>query len=456
MSRGFLARIRQFWSDRLGNLALGFALTALPITIGVGSSVDFVRAYNTRVKLQSNLDAALLAAVKKVSSTSDTAVLKSNIITWLTAQKVNDGSTYDITPDDITVNINSNTIVANARAKLPTSFLTIANISRLNVAVSSSVVGPSTSYLNVYIVLDKSASMLLAATSSGQTAMRNSQAGCVFGCHTAEGGPWTYNGSSYTTNYALAKAMGVTMRADVSVTAAKEVLSLIAAADPTQSHIRVGLYTIGSALTEVVAPTFSISSATSALNDDTKKLTSATSETTSRFDSTLPSLTTTVGNAGNGASSTTPMKLVLLLTDGVISQRDWVLNGVWWDSKGKMHGGTDWPKVAPFNPSWCSTMRTNGATVGVLYTEYLSISWDEGYAHTVGDTMRSANWTSNWNGVMDTGVSNTMSRRDYIPYALKKCASSSDMFIAASSTSDIEKGLSSLFQIYVGSVRLTQ
>lgn len=448
--------IHRLLKNRRGNIALSFAMLFVPVTIAVGISLDFVRAYNARVRLQNSLDAALIAAVKQASNKSDTNAVKAGVVNWLNAQQAEEESTYDITSNDIVVDTSKNTIVATARASLPTTILTLANIRTLNVAVSSSVVGPLNSYLNVYIVLDKSASMLLAATPSGQTAMRNSQAGCVFGCHIVEGGPWTYNGRSYSTNYALSKAMGVTLRADLSVTAAKEVLSLISIADPTRSHIRVGLYTMGGTLTEVVAPTFSVSTAVSALNDDTKKLTSATSETTSRFDGTVASLTSKVGNAGNGATSNTPMKLVLLLTDGAVSQRDWVLNGVWWDGGGKMHGGSDWYKVAPLNPNWCSTMKANKATVGILYTEYLSIPWDEGYLHTLGDTMKSVDWPQTWGGTMDSGVPNTIARRDYLPYALKSCATSAEMFIAASSATDIEKGLSSLFKVYSGNVRLTE
>jgi hypothetical protein len=57
---------------------------------------------------------------------------------------------------------------------------------------------------------------------------------------------------------------------------------------------------------------------------------------------------------------------------------------------------------------------------------------------------------------MHAGISNALSRRDYIPYALGDCATSADMFISAADPSAIEAGLSQLFQQYLGSVRLTQ
>jgi hypothetical protein len=249
--------------------------------------------------------------------------------------------------------------------------------------------------------------------------------------------------------------MGVTLRSDVAVSAAKKVLSVISTMDPTQSRFRVALYTIGATATQVIAPTYSISTATSALDNDAKGLNSATSENSSRFDTTLASIQNFVGTAGDGSATSKPLKLVLLLTDGVISERDWVLNGVWWDSSGKMHGGTDWNKVAPLNPGWCAGMKASNVSVGVLYTEYLAIPTDEGYVHTVADTMNSALWHSTWGGTMDTGVSTSTSRRAYLPAALKDCASSSDLFLSAANSSDIESGLSTLFKSYLGFMRLT-
>ncbi|PZM15479.1 hypothetical protein CPY51_06500 [Rhizobium tubonense] len=61
----------------------------------------------------------------------------------------------------------------------------IADIHSVNVSATSSVAGPATSYMNVYLVLDRSASMLLAATAAGQSSLRNT-ASCKFACHTVD------------------------------------------------------------------------------------------------------------------------------------------------------------------------------------------------------------------------------------------------------------------------------
>lgn len=451
---GLIQIFRNLLSEKNGNFGLLTAVIAVPLFAAAGGAVDVALAMSVKEDLQHNLDAAILATAHDIN-TLKASEIQAELYKQLQARN-GSGYAYTLNPEDITVNIANSSVSAIARAKVPTSFLGLINIDYLNVAAQSAVISPLSSYVDVNIVIDKSASMLLAADSAGQSKMLSSQAGCVFACHTAEGGPWRYNGASYDTNYKLAKAMGVTLRSDVAVSAAKKVLSLISAIDPTQSRFRIALYTIGTTAKQVVAPTYSVSTASSALDNDAKGLNSATSEVSSRFDSTLASVQNFVGTAGDGSTTSKPLKLVLLLTDGMISERDWVLNGVWWDSSGKMHSGTDWNKVAPLNPRWCSGMKANKVSVGVLYTEYLAIPTDEGYVHTVGDTMNSALWHSTWGGDIESGVSGSTSRRAYLPSALKDCASSSDLFLSAANSSDIESGLSTLFKSYLGFMRLTQ
>lgn len=451
-----------FGADRSGNFALTFALVSVPTLIGVGASIDYVRAYNIRDRMQDDLDAALIAAVREVDTLTE-ANIKERVKVWFNAQGKSTGIAYTIDTDTIAISKTNRTIQATVKGVVPTSMMQIAGIRNVNVQVAAAVAGPATSYLNVYIALDKSASMLLAATSAGQTTMMN-KTGCNFACHEKEGGPWTVNGKSYDLRYDTAKALGVTLRADVAVTAAQEVVDLIKAADPTGSRIKVGFYTLGDTATEELAPTFSMSAATNALKNNTD-LTSETSIAYSYFNKSLPALAKFVGAAGDGSSANAPLKLVLILTDGVSSERNWVLNNSGMNCvaysgqtciKYNISKFPDQPKVAPLNPDWCKTMKTNTATVGVLYTEYLAIDKDWGYNGTVGETMATSAFTSVWGGTLKTGVPSSTTRRNYIPYALSDCATSSDLFLAANKPAEIEAGLAKIFQQYLGSVRLTQ
>jgi Flp pilus assembly protein TadG len=464
LSTRLFQNIARLWGNRDGNFGMMVGLLTVPMVISLGVSVDYVRAYNTKAKMQSDLDAGLIAAVKEVDSLDDTQI-KTKVEQWFAAQTELDSSKYSLSDTAITISKTNRTITAVATGTISTTFLGIANIKSINVSVTSSVAGPATSFMNVYIVLDKSASMLLAATSSGQATMR-SMISCEFACHDTADSVKATDGVTYPTYYAFAKAKGIQLRTDNALTAVSEVLDMIDNSNSSSIHIKVGLYSISTTAKEVLSPNASTTSqARKLLTDDTSGLTSATSVDGSYFDKSIPALQTLVGTAGDGSSAAKPLKLVLLLTDGAESLRNWVLAGVgnsntWTYARSTTVKtpvtGTYLNKVAPLNPDWCSGMKTNGVTVGVLYTEYLAIPKDWGYLSTIGDTMKSANWYTTWGGTMRSDVSNTTSRRDYIPYALKDCATSQDLFISAASSTDIESGLSSLFTQYLSNVRLTQ
>ncbi|MGV8939759.1 MAG: TadE/TadG family type IV pilus assembly protein [Allorhizobium sp.] len=443
--------LRSFLANRHGNIGITFIILLVPLITAVGAGLDFARAYNIRAKMQSDLDSALLAAVKQVG-TENSGAIETRVKNWFAAQTNRTASEYTL--DDINIDTTGHTITATAAGGVPTTLMHIANIDSVDVGVSSSVSGPGENYLNVYIALDKSPSMLLAATSAGQSAMLSSAAGCAFACHDVDGGPYTYNKKKYTTVYDLAVAMGVQLRTDVAIDAVGEVLDLIDAADKTHTRIKVGLYKLGTTATEVLAPTLSTSNARKKLTKDSAGMNSATSDTATYFDYSLTALKKLVGTAGDGTSASSPLKLVLMLTDGVQSERNWVLQS---------SSGTRFPTstsslqtaVTPINPAWCDNVKTLGATMGVLYTEYLPMTFDWGYNATVGSTMKSSSYKSAWGATIASGVATNVTRQTYIPQALEDCATSDELFISANSPSEISTGLAAIFQQYLSNVRLT-
>ncbi|MDO6963687.1 Flp pilus assembly protein TadG [Rhizobium alvei] len=452
-ARAFQARSKAFVRSSGGNIAMSFAILAVPTVIAIGVGIDYTRAFNTQARMQADIDAALIAAIKEVDNL-DEDTIREKIVEWFAAQTELDTVNFKVPASSVKIDKSNRKITAYATAVVPTTFMGMANIETINVKVASSVAGPATSYLSVYIVLDKSASMLLAATSAGQTTMLNSQAGCSFACHESEGSTFSYGGKSYTNVYDLAKAMGVQLRTDVAVSAVKEVLDIIDSYDSTHSRIKIGLYTLGKTTTQRLAPTFSTSDARKKLADDTSYLTSATSEPATYFDYSMTALKTLVGTGGDGTTADKPLKLVLIMTDGVQSERNWVLQG----SSGirfPSSTSTLQKDVTPINPTWCNDLKNLNATIGVVYTEYLPMTWDWGYNATVGKTMATSNFKSVWGGTIGSKYNN-YTRRDYIPVALDACASSSDLFIQASSASEIQAGLSHIFTEYLTNVRLTE
>ena len=67
--------LKPFRGDRRGNVGLLFGLLAVPMTIAVGVSIDYGMASSARTKLQSALDAAVLAGAAASSTQTQTAAI---------------------------------------------------------------------------------------------------------------------------------------------------------------------------------------------------------------------------------------------------------------------------------------------------------------------------------------------------------------------------------------------
>ncbi|MDQ0455135.1 TadE/TadG family type IV pilus assembly protein [Rhizobium paknamense] len=437
-------------ADSSGNIAITFALLAVPLIGAVGISIDYARAYNIRTQLQTRLDAALLNAVGDIDS-GNIAALQAKVQSWMQANSY--GELQSFTLGDLSLDPATMMINATASTTVPTSIAGIFGVNSLDITVNSSVQGPTKQYLNVYFALDKSASMLLAATKAGQDQMYASDAKCAFACHSGDGTTYTYKGATYKNAYLLARAMGVQLRTDVALEAVGDVLDLIDSADPKHERIRNGLYLLGQTAKQVSTPGFSTDASRKLLKDDTSGTTSATSDSQSYFDWSLPALGKIVGSAGDGNSSSTPKKLVLMITDGVQSERPWVWNVTW---ANRMPTSADQLQtvITPLNPDWCADMKSQGVSIGVVYTTYLPIPQDFGYMATLNKTMASSSFVSVWRGKL-AGGAGSMKRVDYIPTALSQCASSPDLFVSANTPDEIVGGLTKIFKNYMLKVRLT-
>lgn len=449
--------LRRFIADRAGNIAMAFAVVSVPLLVAIGTSIDYTMAYNVQSKMRSDLDAALLAAIKEVG-TSDDEKIKKQVGEWFAAQ-TELGSNYTLNENDIVIDTSGHKIAAKASAPVETSLLRVVGIDTINVSVQTSVTGTSTDYINVYIVLDKSASMLLAATTSGQasliaktafTSKYDSSDGCVFACHTSIH-------SGRLSNYQIAVANGITLRTDVQLTAVKKVLELVATANAVKNHVKVGYYTLGTSTTgsnlvkssyktangihTVQSPIYSNSTLTHLLTSSSE-LSSASAYNSTDFRA-LKDLATIVGSNGDGTSESNPLKIVMLITDGAQSSMGWVGSG----SK----------YITPMNPGWCGDIKNNDITMAVLYTEYLAVTDGDDVANynaSIGGKMNSSYFSSVWGG--DSSYLTSAIRRDKIGSVLSACASSSEYFIAADSTSEITSGFSSLLTTYLSAVRLTE
>lgn len=431
-----------------GNIALLFAFALLPMLLIAGFAIDYTRYVGARTAVQGAVDSATLMGANALSSKTDADVTAA-VRTWAADAFGSGDGTLAIS--GVAIDRTKLKVTTTASLSVPSAFGSLFGFGGFETEVTSAAIAPNRPFMNVYLLLDNSASMGLAATTAGQTTM-TANVGCVFACHTDEGAVFTIKGLLYHTTFDAARALGVTLRRDVMNTAAKKVISMIDTVDPSHQRIKVGVYYFNKDVTKAQDPTFDTTKATAALSGTYSNL----GVDGTYFDTSLTTMKSIVGTAGDGSTASSPMKLVLMVTDGVQSERSWVLTNVNWTCVAwsgstciKYKHAPYWTKVAPNKPANCADLKSNGATFGVLYTEYLSIPLDWGYNDTVGDTM-----PSSW-GALSGGVSSSISRRDYLPYALKDCATSG-YFMAANSTNEIESGLTSLFDKWIEHLRLAQ
>lgn len=403
--------------------------------IASGAALDFTRRYSAESWAQRNLDTALIAAVSEIGS-DDKAKISAKLTAWFKSQRQPGDGSFEL--GDINVDLNEATVTATVKGSIPTTFASFVGLDNLKIEVNSSAKGGDRPYLHVVYALDKSASMLLIDDLAQQRKMQD-EVGCAFACHESEG---RVRDTQYFTFYDYAKSKGYHMRINTANAAIRESLPIIQAADPNRQRIKVGLYKIGSDAERVLAPTYDVNEADRRLQSDAYGLTEATTDKTTYFNRSLQTLANSVGGAGDGHSEATPKKFVIIVTDGVQAEQDWV------------HHHQD--MVAPLNPRWCDKLKYQGATVAVLYTRYLAMDWDWGYSATVGASMASANWNANWGGVMRPGVSSDISRHDYIPMAVEDCASAKNLFLAAERPDEVKAALKQLLKTYLSVPRLTR
>jgi hypothetical protein len=166
-------------------------------------------------------------------------------------------------------------------------------------------------------------------------------------------------------NYALARALGVTLRIDNLATATQNLMSTAKSTMTSNSaSYRVAIYTFDVAFNTIQLLTSSMSTAeTSAANIaqlqvySNNYLTSSNdnSDADTNYDNAMTNINTTIPAPGNGTNATgdTPQEVLFFVTDGV---EDETVNGS--------------RQQSLMSTSWCNTIKNRGIRIAVLYTTY--------------------------------------------------------------------------------------
>jgi Flp pilus assembly protein TadG len=472
--------LAKFFAHRGGNVAIIFALAAIPLMIAAGGAVDYANAGRIKTQLYAAADAAALAATTPAMMLKTSTVAKAAATTMfaaqvaqITRQTYNAANLVIDVNDDPGASSMTRSVSVTYATQVQNSFGAFYGLPKSNIRVSTGASATTARNIDFYLLLDNSPSMELPATQAGVDAMNLT--GCAFACHEKNVSDSEYT-SKYTgwgtiDSYAYAKNSGITLRIDNVRDAAK---SLATTAQSLMSSngatYRLAAYNFNYAVTmmQSLVPTTSanvsviqsnIGAMTPPLMDSNNNLaanssytypTSATtyntvttggalntSDAMTDFNQAFTKLNTTMPAPGNGTTATgdTPQEVLMLVTDGVIDASYYSsttcttsINSSYSNSYGAFYRC-----LQPVDTSFCTTIKNRGIRIAVLYTTYYPVPSNGFY-----------------NGTVATFASQ-------IADNLKSCASSSDLFFEVNTGGNITSALAVLFQKAVSSAsHLTQ
>jgi Flp pilus assembly protein TadG len=405
------------------------------------------------------------------------------------------GLTAKATQVTVTITPGATVLIRNVSvtysSSVNTIFAQVLGKSSLPVSGAAQASAQAPPNIDFYVLLDNSPSMALPSTQAGITQMQNLTTkeitgGCAFACHQAgtnansdtEGNPCTdgttptlsspppstSTGSNYCAtkhgtqidNYALARNNGITLRLDELNSGISTLLQTASAtasstAFATPPQYRFSIYSMDSlwqiGLTELMPLTANYTAGwTSASanfgvmemysNNNNCANSSCSSSTSTpggdvatNYDDSLGKLSQSsyVPNPGNGTNQQgdKPQEVLFIVTDGVEDEN----NG------GRIQQAINDLGAAPGGNSkstnWCTTIKSRGVKIAVLYTDYLAVpanSWYESYIAPI--------------------------QSDIAP-AMQACASPG-LFYDAAIGADLGQALAALFAAVTQSGHLTQ
>ena len=148
------------------------------------------------------------------------------------------------------------------------------------------------------------------------------------------------------------------------------------------------------------------------------------------FENALPSMNTLITSVGTGASSSSPLPYVFLITDGSQDcQTQW--NGNW---SGDAGCDQHYNSATTVEASLCTTLKNRGITIAVLYIPY--------------ETIANATTFANSEDIYaNDNIPN-------IPAALQACASP-NFYYTATTPTDINNALIEMFEQAVSTAHIT-
>jgi Flp pilus assembly protein TadG len=374
---------------RDGNVAILTAFILLLCIFGVGMGVDYTFARQRQDQIDGFADSAVLTAVSPTqmtqSSTAAGTVARNLFLAQLgTMSNVGySGSNITVTVNDTVLATGINrTAVLNYTATSSNVFSGVLGMNTLPLGGTSSSTNGLSPKINFYLLLDTSPSMEIAATTAGINTMvsnTSSQGGCAFGCHETDPAADNLGNPGGEDNFALARALGVTLRIDLVNQAVQNFMTYApATATANNTSYQVAVYTMDYSLKTLQTMTSSFSTAKTAsanltsvtvYDNDCLTKSNCNNDEDSYLDTSLSNMNTLMPTPGNGTNNTgdSPQEVIFIVTDGVND----------YNSSGRV--------IAPINTlsTWCQTIKNRGIRIAFLYTTYNPLPTNSFYNQNV-------------------------------------------------------------------------
>ncbi len=395
-----------------------FGILAVPLIEVIGCCIDYSMISWQRTRVQSSLDSAILAGNIAGKNALDSGLGASAAIAAAktAAQNFFSGSTAGMSNTltlNYTVNGNQMNGAGTSETTVRNTFMGFIGIPTTKFSLSAQATSQAQPYMNVYLLVDVSASMLLPSTSAGIDQMK-AGTGCALACH---------DNAANNDSYGYALNNGIQLRFQVVNQGVQKLLDYLNGNALLKSHVKVGLWSFDDYLHANAPMTSNYSQISSNFPGPTLAVNDEAAATP--FSTYISNFVAAVGAAGDGSSASSPQKLVIIASDGVNDPtRAWTYNLALR------------PQVKVFDTAFCDTLKAANVKVAIINTPYLPMPWDWGYQATLGQP----------------GSLGGATRVDDVPIALKACAGS--LFTVASDVDTIQSAFTNLFQ-KVSPIRLT-
>ncbi|WP_242098304.1 pilus assembly protein TadG-related protein [Sphingomonas sp. CROZ-RG-20F-R02-07] len=437
--RPLLHLAKRLRHDRRGNVFMIFAFALIPLTFATGMGIDYARAMKSQTKLNAVADAAALVAVSKtvMSLDDNSAAGYATQMFQIQSQSVLNNGSVKLTslstsaPTDST---GRRTATVSYVATSSNIFANILGLPLLTIHGTSQTTNATAPNIDFYMLLDVSGSMALPTTTAGLSKVGASNGnGCQFACHSTNDLKGKDANGNMQDLYGVAKSYGLTLRIDDEGTA---VSKLTADAQSTSSkngaNYRMAIHSFhgagGFSMIQSLTANLSLAATTTtnlkpsnyysngcptqACKNTDVGYNDQDTGSSDAFDQMNKVITPSPGTGLNGAQ---PQAIMFLITDGMRDE--------------SRPGGR--PEIG-FDTAKCTTIKSRGIRIAVLYTEYLP------------QALANDSWSQ----------ANVAPYLNQIEPALQACASPG-LYTKVSTDQDIYTALDTLFQNAVATARIS-